>query len=247
MRKGFFLLVVMAVICAGVAFAGGKKHWGYSGHEGPSHWGELSPEFELCGSGKNQSPIDLKGMVESDLEPIIFNYKPIPLEVVNNGHTIKVAYENDSTIKVDGQTFTLLQFHFHSPSENLIEGKSFPMEAHLVHADDKGNLAVVAVMFDKGVGSSLINTVWAHMPFKVGKVVSQSKIPVDVNEMLPENRDYYRFNGSLTTPPCTEGVRWYVMKEALQTSQKQLDVFHTVMQDDNNRPVQPAYARPVLQ
>ena len=246
MKKGVVLFIAMILICSGLAFAEGKKHWGYSGHEGPSHWGELSPEFELCGSGKNQSPVDLKGMIEADLEPIIFDYKPMPLEVVNNGHTIKVAYENESSIKIEGQTFKLLQVHFHSPSENLIDGKSFPMEAHLVHADDNGNLAVVAVMFEKGADNSTINTVWAHMPFKVGKVVSQSKIPVDLNEMLPENRDYYRFNGSLTTPPCTEGVRWFVMKEALQTSQKQLDVFHAVMHEDNNRPVQPLNARPVM-
>jgi len=221
-------------------------HWGYTGHEGPAHWGELSEEYKLCSTGKNQSPINLTGMIEADLEDIKFNYKKSPLEVVNNGHTIKVNYAEGSTIEIDGQTFKLLQFHFHTPSENHIEGKSFPMEAHLVHADKDGNLAVIAVMFTEGASNPLINTVWKYMPQKAGETISKPDVSINVMDMLPKKKDYYRFNGSLTTPPCTEGVRWLVLKTSVEASAEQVKKFHTVMHHDNNRPLQPLYARPVL-
>ena len=149
MKKVFVLLLGALIISTGLVIAGGKAHWGYSGHEGPAHWGDLSAEYSICGSGKNQSPINLTGMIEADLPAINFNYKNSSLEVVNNGHTIQANYAGGSTIRIDGKTFKLIQFHFHTPSENNIEGKSFPMEAHLVHADNDGNLAVVSVMFTR--------------------------------------------------------------------------------------------------
>ena len=234
---GFFLT-------AGLVAAETKGHWGYAGHEGPEHWGELSPEYALCGSGKNQSPVNLTGMIEAELEPISFAYQGTPLEVENNGHSIKAGYAGESTMEIDGTSFKLLQFHFHTPSENHIEGKSYPMEAHLVHADKDGNLAVVAVMFAEGKGNSLISSVVDHMPEEVGKT-NRSEQSINVMDMLPENKDYYRFNGSLTTPPCTEGVRWLVMKDTVEVTKEQVAAFKSVMHE-NNRPVQPCYARPVL-
>ena len=245
MKRVLFLIIGITLICAGFAVATGKTHWGYSGHAGPEHWGELSEEYAVCGSGKNQSPIDLSGMIKADLETIKFDYKDTPLEVVNNGHTVKVSYAEGSSIEIDGTPFKLLQFHFHTPSENLIDGKSFPMEAHLVHSDNNGNLAVVSVMFSEGQENEVAGTVKKYMSPQMDKVVSEPDISVNVMNMLPGNKDYYRFNGSLTTPPCTEGVRWLVMKAPVEVSKEQIEKFHEIMHD-NNRPVQSRYARPVL-
>ena len=246
MKKVFVLLLGALLVSAGLAIASDKAHWGYSGEEVPAHWGDLSGEYAVCGSGKNQSPINLTGMIEADLPAINFNYKDSSLQVVNNGHTIQANYAGGSAIRIDGKTFKLLQFHFHSPSENNIEGKSFPMEAHLVHADNDGNLAVVSVMFTKGKANSLVGKVWEHMPEKAGKTNTVPGVSVNIMDMLPQNKAYYRFNGSLTTPPCTEGVRWFVLKDSVQVSADQAKEFYSVMHHENNRQIQPRYARPVM-
>ena len=225
--------------------AGEKAHWGYSGHEGPEHWGELDPEYSLCSEGKNQSPVNLTGMIESDLPPITINYKSGGNEILNNGHTIQVNHNPGSTITVDGNEFELKQFHFHAPSENTIEGHSYPMEAHFVHADKQGNLAVIAVMFKAGEKNAELEKAWAHMPENAGEKRALPK-SVDAKILLPHDRDYYRFNGSLTTPPCSEGVWWLVMKYFHTASKKQIDKFVHTMHHPNNRPVQPANARAIL-
>ncbi len=224
---------------------GSAPHWDYDGAEGPAHWGELSPEFSVCASGKNQSPINLTGFIEAEMKPITFDYGTAATEVINNGHSIQANYQPGSSITVDGHSFELKQFHFHSPSENTIDGESFPLEAHLVHADKDGNLAVVAVMFRKGAANNTVGKIWAAMPAKAGGKNALAK-PVSVNGILPENRDYYRFNGSLTTPPCSEGVEWLVMKTPMSVSAEQIKAFTGVMHHPNNRPVQPTNARPVL-
>jgi carbonic anhydrase len=230
----------------GLACASDKPHWEYSGHAGPEHWGELSPEFVWCKSGKNQTPINLDRMIEADLAPIEFSYQVAGDEVINNGHTIQVNFEPGSHITVDGQQFELKQFHFHAPSENHIKGKSYALEGHLVHADKDGSLAVVAVMFEPGAANEVIGAAWKHMPEQGGgKSALDGK--VSAAGLLPAQRDYYRFNGSLTTPPCSEGVRWLVMKTAMTVSQAQIDQFARVMHHPTNRPLQPVLARPVLQ
>lgn len=223
----------------------GAAHWGYTGETGPAHWASLKPEFATCGSGKNQSPIDLTGFIEAELQPIAFNYGTVATEVVNNGHTIQANYQPGSTITVDGHSFELKQFHFHSPSENTIDGESFPLEAHLVHADKDGNLAVVAVMFREGEANPALAKLWQAMPEKAGDKAGLGD-GVSVNGILPASRDYYRFNGSLTTPPCTEGVEWLVLKSPMTVSAEQVHRFSHVMHHPNNRPVQPVNARPVL-
>jgi carbonic anhydrase len=246
MSKTIATMAGIAVVVGAVAYAGGDAHWGYSGHEGPEHWGELSEKFKICGEGKNQSPINITGAIEAELPAIEFNYGDVGLNVVNNGHTIKVIYAAGSSITVAGHTYNLLQFHFHTPSENNIEGKSFPMEAHLVHADDAGNLAVVAVMFTKGAPNSVVEKVWVVMPSRAGEKVEKAGTQINVMDMLPPNKDHYRFNGSLTTPPCSEGVVWMVLKDAAEASKEQVEKFSHIMHHDTNRPVQPVNARPVL-
>lgn len=220
-------------------------HWSYSGKAGPEHWGELAPDFSACAAGKNQSPVNLSTMVEGELSPIQFAYKAAGSEVVNNGHAIQVNYGAGSSITVDGRSFELKQFHFHSPSENTIEGTQYPLEAHLVHADSAGNLAVVAVMFQDGAANAVIAPAWAKMPAKAG---DSAKLDTAINaeSLLPANKDYYRFNGSLTTPPCSEGVIWLVMKTAGAVSKEQIAQFNKAIPFANNRPVQPLNARIVV-
>lgn len=196
--------------------------------------------------GRNQSPIDLAGFVEADLKPLKLSYKPGAADIVNNGHTVQIGYAPGSTVTVDGHTFELKQFHFHAPSENHISGKSFPLEGHLVHEDKDGNLAVVAVMYREGTANALLTKLWSAIPAKEGE---KAALPagLDVGQLLPANRDYFRFNGSLTTPPCSEGVWWLVMKAQATVSKAQVEQFSKALGFANNRPIQPVNARPVLQ
>ena len=241
MRKS---LLVAALLLSPTAFAA-TTHWEYSGEAGPAKWASLTPEYGQC-AGSNQSPVNLTGMVEAKLAPLQFHYQTGGKTLVNNGHTIQVNYAPGSTLELDGMRFELKQFHFHAPSENLIEGKSYPLEGHLVHANDRGELAVVAVMFEPGRANAALSLAWQVLPAKAGESHGL-KEPVSAEQLLPAKRDYYRFSGSLTTPPCSEGVRWLVMKEPVQVSQAQIDAFKAMMHHPNNRPVQPLHGRLVLQ
>jgi carbonic anhydrase len=245
--KAFVLsaLVGSVLFISGGAFAADAPHWAYSGEAGPDNWAKLTPEFGAC-AGKNQSPINLTGFIKADLKPIKISYQAGGSEILNNGHTIQVNYAAGSSISVDGVQFDLKQFHFHAPSENHINGKSYAMEAHFVHADKDGNLAVIAVMFKEGAENKALAKIWSAIPENAGaKGVLQR--PFNAAQLLPSDHGYYRFNGSLTTPPCTEGVRWLVMKRPVSASKKQVQAFLHVMQHPNDRPVQPVNARPVLQ
>ena len=244
-KSTVFSLILVGFFMASTALAAETAHWGYSGHEGPEHWAGLDPKYSACSEGKNQSPINLTEMIQSELPSITINYKPGGKEILNNGHTIQVNYSPGSTITVNGHEFELKQFHFHSPSENTIEGDFYPMEAHFVHADNEGNLAVIAVMFKTGDKNSELEKAWEHMPENAGEKYAFSK-DVDANILLPLDHDYYRFNGSLTTPPCSEGVWWLVMKNFGTASKQQIDRFSHVMHHPNNRPVQPVNARVIL-
>ncbi len=245
MNKIILAVTAVLAMSAGPALAG-QTHWGYTGEEGPSHWGELDAEYEICAKGLNQSPINLTNFIEAELEPITFDYTGLVKEIVNNGHSIQANYAAGSTIKLDGKIFELKQFHFHSPSENQINGKTFPMEAHFVHMDSKGHYAVIGVEFVIGDENAGMKKLWNQMPEKEGDKVGLSA-QVRAEELLPANMDYYRYNGSLTTPPCTEGVYWLMMKDTVTISKEQVERFTAVMGHPDNRPIQPTDARPVLQ
>ncbi|MCP3923409.1 MAG: carbonic anhydrase family protein [Desulfobacterales bacterium] len=241
----FLLLFTVSGLLFTPALASEKSHWGYSGDEGPKHWGELNSKYSACSTGKNQSPVNLKGMVESKLSPVVIKYRAGGNVVVNNGHTIQVNYKPGNNITLNDHTYELKQFHFHSPSENTIEGRSYPMEAHFVHLDKVGNIAVIAVMFKEGEKNAELEKAWVHMPSHAN-IKSSLPVSVDANRILPEDHSYYRFNGSLTTPPCSEGVLWIVMKSFSIASKKQINKFTRTMHHPNNRPVQPLNARIIL-
>lgn len=220
--------------------------WKYEGKQGSAHWAELSEKFGLCATGVNQSPINITSVIEADLPPLIVNYHSSQVSEDNNGHTIQANIKGNNTFTNDAGTFDLLQFHFHAPSENTIKGKPFPLEAHFVHSDQNGRLAVIGVMFELGKENSELKKLWDKMP-----ETSHSKDTLikelSAIKLLPEEKSYYRFNGSLTTPPCTEGVRWFVLKDTVEASQYQIDKFRQVMGTDTNRPLQPINARVILQ
>jgi len=252
MKKGLVLVLVAAFCWAGSAIAGeghgGGVHWGYSGGTGPIYWGSLSPDFKLCAEGKSQSPINLTGMVAGNLPAVKYDYGKSSLMIVNNGHTIQVNYDEGGDIWIGRDRYHFLQFHFHSPSENQINGVSFPLEAHLVHANDKGELAVISVMFHPGPANPLIDRILRYTPTLVPSTMSVSTASIKVTDLLPENRDYYTYSGSLTTPPCSEGVRWLVLKQPASASAEQIARFRSFFDDHNtNRPVQPLNGRNVYQ
>ncbi|UUM32876.1 carbonic anhydrase [Vibrio japonicus] len=215
--------------------------WGYKGQHGPDHWGELAPE---CSKGKNQSPIDIGESLEADLADLNIAYKGQVTEITNNGHTLQAKVVGENTFTIDGVEFSLAQFHFHTPSENTINNKHFPLEAHFVNTDSQGNLAVIAVMFNR---SESKNTSLEKLLDDVSNEDGTNALTEDfkVADLLPKSGQYHRFNGSLTTPPCSEGVRWFVLKEAKNMSADQISQFEEAM-GHNNRPVQPLNARKVM-
>ena len=224
---------------------GAAPHWTYAGATGPEHWGELDTAFSTCASGVNQSPIDIRSTLDADLPPLRIRYEGRGTEILNNGHTIQVNVAPGSILTLEGTPFELKQFHFHAPSENTVDGESFAKEAQLVHADAEGHLAVMGVLYRLGKENQAMAEMLAYMPHEAG--MKQALLSsIDPAGFLPRVGDYYRFNGSLTTPPCTEGVRWVVIKEPLAVSKGQVQAFQAAMHGANNRPVQEVNARPVL-
>jgi carbonic anhydrase len=245
--KNMTLVLTLSTLLAGSScFASEAPHWGYQGDGAPKHWSELEGDYALCGSGENQSPINIINTVNTKLPKLNINYSGYGSNVINNGHSIQVNYQPGSTLVIDGDSFELKQFHFHSPSENKINGKSFPLEGHFVHADKNGNLAVIAVMFEEGQANAVLDKFWKQIPKNKGGT-SQLTTKVAAQNLLPENTDYYRFNGSLTTPPCSEGVRWFVMKQPVTVSEQQVEKFSHIMHHPNNRNIQKLNARLVLE
>ena len=244
------IIVTLLFGMGNLLHAGIHGEWGYSGEGDPAHWGDLKPEFFMCRDGKNQSPINIQKsetLQAIGLEDIEFHYVTGAVEAVNNGHTIKVSVAPGSYIKVDGIEFELKQFHFHSPSENEIDGKNFPLEAHFVHASKDGELAVVAVMFEQSKENKILKKICKKIFSNPHKAASCALTEKDINTLLPVNKAYYRFDGSLTTPPCSEGVRWLVLKDYSHVSAAQAKKFvNVMMKGRNNRPVQPLNARKVL-
>jgi carbonic anhydrase len=241
-------LARLAITSAALALAGASTamaeggHWSYGGHGGPKEWGELEKDFASCKLGKVQSPIDIAGAKAADLPAIKFDYKPSPLKVIDNGHTIQVTYAPGSSIEVGGARYELLQFHFHKPSEEKVNGKQHAMVAHLVHKNAEGKLAVVAVLLDQGGGSDVIDAIWKNLPKEKEKETAVAGVTIDVNNLLPKDRGYYAFEGSLTTPPCSEGVKWMVLKSPVKIADAQVAAFGKIY-PMNARPTQPLNGR----
>lgn len=225
--------------------SGTGPHWSYEGETGPSHWGSLAPEFALCATGKKQSPVNIADVVPKDLANIEFHYESTPVEIINNGHAIQVNYVPGSHILLDGERFDLLQFHFHSPSEHHIKGRAYSAEMHLVHKSASGGLAVLGVLIDQGAYNAKFEPVWKNLPAEPGPAQRINAV-INVADLLPNDPRTYRYDGSLTTPPGTEGVRWCLMTELVTLSPEQIADFRKIIHG-NNRPVQAHNGRVILQ
>jgi len=241
---GVVSLCVTLNVYAGAESHGKEAHWGYEGEHGPAHWAEMKTEFKQCQVGLEQSPVDIGDAAKGDLAKIEFNYQPSPIKVLNNGHTIQVNYSGDSAIKIGSQVYKLVQFHFHSPSENTVKKKPFDMELHLVHKNDKDKLAMVNVFMQGGTANKTLDPVWANIPKEINKEVSLTA-QINAADLLPAKQSFYHFKGSLTTPPCSEGVQWFVMKEPTTVSTEQVKSFVAAV-GNNARPVQALNQRSVV-
>ncbi len=216
-------------------------HWAYDGEGGPANWGKLRNDYATCASGQRQSPIDIRDGIKLGLEAIRFDYKLTQFRIVDNGHTLQVTVGEGLGMHVMGKRYELVQFHFHRPSEERVGGKVYDMVIHLVHKNDEGQLAVVAVLLEKGSEHALIQTLWNNMPLERDVDVTPAE-PIDLVQLLPEYRSYWTYMGSLTTPPCSEGVLWIVLKQPVQVSAEQVSIFSRLYRN-NARPVQPLNGR----
>lgn len=221
-------------------------HWDYGSIAGPSHWGELSPEFRACTTGHRQSPIDIRNTERRELPHIVFDYKPSRLRIVDNGHTVMINYAPGSYVVVGDQRYQLKQFHFHRPSEEKINGKAFDMSAHLVHVNSEGKLAVVAILLEAGEDNGLIRELWKDLPKEKAKEEVLDRVQIDLSQILPQDRSYYTFAGSLTTPPCSEDVTWIVLKHPTSISSAEIEQFSHLYRNDA-RPTQPRYDRAIFE
>lgn len=241
------LAFAFAVLLGSAAHAsgGGHHHWSYEGaHQGPAHWGELDPAFEACAKGGSQSPIDISNTVKAELASLNFEYgKTTEPTIVNNGHTVQVNVPAGSQLKVGDQTYGLLQFHFHTPSEETIKGKHTAMVAHFVHKNAAGQLGVVSVLMQPGpmAKNPAYAPVFDHLP-RPNEKISVEGLELDLAAMLPSDKGYYSFDGSLTTPPCSESVSWMVLKRPVALGNDQIKAFRRLF-NANARPVQPLNGR----
>ena len=224
-------------------------NWSYAGNTGPTKWAALSKEYKSCKSGEEskQSPIDIPDAKarKGDLPGLLFNYKSVPLKIVDNGHTIEVIYPPGSVVSIDGKRYELQQFHFHKPAEEKIDGKGHEMSLHLVHKGPDGKLMVIAVLIDAGKENKALKTLWDHLPKEKDKEVTVDNVKIDAVDLLPTDKGYYTYAGSLTTPPCSEQVTWYVLKTPVQISADQLARFGRIY-PNNARPIQPFNDRDIM-
>ena len=224
----------------------GSGRWAYHGDEGPEHWGSLSPSYVACDAGKSQSPIDLRDADTARMQPISFHYRVTPTLLVHNGHTVQGTYKAGSSITIGDQRFDLLQFNFHTPSEHKIDGQAYPMEIHFVHKHQaSGRLAVVGVLVAPGDHNLAAQEIWDNLPAQANSTMDKPRVLINGRDLLPDNRDYFRYMGSLTKPPCSEGVSWYVLQNPVQFSAAQIDQIGKLM-GYNARPEQHRNHRMVL-
>jgi carbonic anhydrase len=222
-------------------------HWSYSGETGPAHWGSEDPSFAICGIGKHQSPIDIEKAAVKALPELKFDYKDTPLKVTDTGHSFQVnAQSGSGGFTVGDEHYDFVQVHFHQPSEELVHGKHYSMVAHIVHKNAKGELAVVAVLIRAGKTNEFLQPIFDNFPAKGTAETDVAGKTVNMGKFLPEHHGYYTFDGSLTTPPCSENVRWFVLKTPVEASAAQLQEFKARYAHDN-RPTQPLNGRLVEQ
>ena len=224
---------------------GASAHWTYQGEAGDAHWGELSPAFKACEFGTEQSPIDLANAITAEPGNADIVWQPMPLRIINNGHTIQVNATPGSFCSIGGTRYELQQFHFHHPSEHLLSGKRFDLECHFVHRSAAGGLAVIGVFVRPGVTNPALQPIWSAMPRQEGPELDAG-VRIDATALLPAERGSFRYMGSLTPPPCSEGITWTVFHNAIEAAPEQIRQFAALFAN-NARAVQMRNRRYLLQ
>jgi len=255
MKNKFHFIGILVILSLGLGACAPKAetphaaeppHWTYEGEEGPEHWGALDESFAVCGTGKSQSPIDVSTTNAEDLANISFHYQPSEVNILNNGHTVQVNYDAGSNIELDGVRYDVVQFHYHAPSEHALNGKLFPAELHIVHKSADGTLAVVGILLEEGGQNKAFQPFVDNLPTEKSDV-KDAGVKINATELLPAVQTTYRYSGSLTTPPCSEGVHWNLMTTPVEISSEQLNALETLFEEGNNRPVQPLNDRPLVE
>lgn len=247
---GFGLSVFMLVACqqpesvrkvASTEGTDHEVHWSYEGDGSPEHWAALKEDYKTCGTGTEQSPIDLTSETLADLSNVAFHYEESEVKILNNGHAIQINYDTGSSIEVNGETYSLLQVHFHAPSEHAVDGVLYPAEMHLVHQNAKKELAVVGVFITEGAENAAFAPIWENLPGEETKETATGMM-INATELLPSNQAVFRYGGSLTTPPCSENVLWSVVETPVEMSAQQIEAYTDIF-EGTNRPVQPLNER----
>lgn len=251
MNEKFYLvsgLVIVSLLLGACSFQREEPlpvtdppHWTYEGEDGPAHWGNLDAAYELCGTGTHQSPIDIASPKGEDLANITFHYQPSEENILNNGHTVQVNYDAGSYIELGDVRYDVVQFHYHAPSEHTLNGEAFPAELHIVHKNADGNLAVVGILLKEGSENQGYQPFVENLPAQKMDA-KDAGVKINAVDFLPAVQTTYRYSGSLTTPPCTEGVNWLLMTTPVELSMRQLDALEKIF-DGNNRPTQPLDGR----
>ncbi|MCR9250065.1 MAG: carbonic anhydrase family protein [bacterium] len=245
---GFLLFILTTVfLCNGINLQAQSHDWSYSGEFGPEHWFEIDPEFSSC-NGKSQSPINIISSNSEDTNGISleFHYHPFFVDLINNGHTLIEKIDEEKALTFGGISYSMKQFHFHTPSEHQIDGENFAMEIHFVHQSESGKFAVVAVLIEEGEHNNhFIQHFMKSLPSHVNEELKADE-KADPNETFPKHLDkFYYYSGSFTTPPCTEGINWIVLEEPVEATKEQIDAIHEIIKDDN-RPIQEVNDRVVF-
>ena len=241
-----FVMLILFCACVPQRTEPAPPHWTYEGEEGPSRWGELDPSYAACGTGKSQSPIDVANATEQDLLNISFHYQPSAVNILNNGHTVQANYDPGSYIELDNTRYDVVQFHYHAPSEHTVDGESFPAELHIVHRNAEGNLAVVGILLRQGSENAAYQPFIDNLPAETTDV-KEAGVTINAGDLLPSLGTTFRYSGSLTTPPCTEGVSWLLMTTPVELSAQQLAALDSLFEGGNNRPVQPINDRTLVE
>ncbi|TCN19887.1 carbonic anhydrase [Mesobacillus foraminis] len=218
-----------------------SAHWSYEGDTGPEHWGKIDPANSACVNGSEQSPINIEFsqvQTKKAVEDLHINYQPALFTIMNNGHTVQAnAVDEGNSVMIEGKEYELVQFHFHTPSEHQFNGQNYEMELHLVHKDMRGKIAVLGLMIKEGEENESLISLWNTLPTEKNEKDKSLNEPVHLEALLPDDRSAFAYDGSLTTPPCTEGVKWTVFEKPIEMSKQQIKAFRQIF-PDNHRPVQ---------
>lgn len=248
-------MIIATLLAVGsLVYAGQDVHWGYEPDNGPASWGKLNKDWRMCAEGDQQSPIDLTGAQQKNMDMLKLEFPTANLKIIHqthvvdaidNGHTIQINYDGGETFKIGNENYALRQYHFHSPSEHTVKGRHYPMEMHLVHLSKDKKIAVIGVFIIEGRRNEALHKIWSNLPKKKGQEVHHENVQVDIDRLLPQNRATYRYSGSLTTPPCSQAVRWFVYAEPIEMSREQIEAGRKIFHG-NNRPIQPLNNRTLL-